>query len=132
MRRYFRSYHSIIFKLLENNKTAYKSRTLRLMLAATQLEVMSARFFDVSSTYNGVYSLSSSDAEIIDPIRISKEFKASLTTLAQQSNNEEFKNNLLSAKYKWEFVEDGVVSYSDQSAMFIVYATKNKISKVLL
>ncbi len=131
-RRDFRSYHSKIFKLLDSKKSVYETSKAQLLLAATQLEAMSARFFDISSTYNGVFSLSSKEAAIINPIKISEEFKNSLTRLAQKSDDEAFKKRLMSAKYKWEFVEEGVVSYSDQSALFLVYATKNKINKALI
>ena len=60
----------------------------------------------------------------------SKQFKARLEQLAQSSDRAESKR-ILSAKEKWEFVEESVVNYGDQSAFFLVYATKNKIAKVL-
>ncbi len=101
------------------------------MFASAQLEAISARFFDVSSCYNGTVCLSSADAASIPPKDISIQLKKRLNNIATNINNQALKKSILSAKFKWEFVEDGVVNYSDKSAHFVVYATKNKISKLL-
>lgn len=131
IRRDFRSYLSNIYQLSLANVKKTASSTEQYQFALVQLESMIARFFDISSTYNGTVSLSSADLKALDPTVISTEFKALLDSLAKVSAGSATARELNSAKYKWEFIEDSVVNYTDQSAYFLVYATKNKIKKVL-
>ena len=83
----------------------------------------------MSSSCNVTISLSTQDARKLEPKSASKQYKARLEVLANASNGAHSKH-IQSAKSKWEFVEDSVVNYSDQSGYCLVYATKNKISKV--
>jgi len=104
---------------------------LSVLLAAAQAETLIARFFDVTTSYNGTISLSPIDAEKVDPKTISQQFDASLTQLIKNTQDTSLKKQIESALYKWKFIEESVVNYSDASAHFLVYATKNKIHQVL-
>lgn len=129
VRRDARSYLSDLYALIGSDPSMQESANQGL-LAQVEIQAITARFFDVSSSYNGTISLSPQDASKLEPKMASKQFKARLDVLAKSSNGAHGKS-IQSAKSKWEFVEDSVVNYSDQSAYFLVYATKNKISKVL-
>ena len=129
VRRDARSYLSDLYAYISADSALQESANQGL-LAQVEIQAITARFFDVSSSYNGTISLSPQDASKLEPKSASKQFKARLDVLANASNGAHSKH-IQSAKSKWEFVEDSVVNYSDQSAYFLVYATKNKISKVL-
>ncbi len=131
VRQDFRSYLSDVYKLVEDQKSNYKSVAQKKLLSLVQIEALSARFFDISSTYDGTESLFSTDIAKLNPQTVSADFKATLTELAQLSENTAMKSKLSSAKSKWQFVENSVVNYRGQSAYFVVYATKNKIQKAL-
>ncbi|MGR6872620.1 hypothetical protein ACU6U9_10010 [Pseudomonas sp. HK3] len=128
-RRDARSYLSDLYALITTDPVLQESSNQSL-LAQVEVQAITARFFDVSSTYNGTNSLAPYDADKLKPKVASEQFKARLDRLAQSLGQASAKR-VLSAKAKWEFVENSVVNYSDQSAYFLVYATKNKISKVL-
>lgn len=130
VRRNFRGYLSKVYQLSLAKADGEKAPEARYGFTLVQLEAVIARFFDISSTYNGTFSLSNSDLEMLDPKVISKEFKQALDDLANLGVGVGAKD-IRSAKFKWEFIEESVVNYSDESAYFLVYATKNKISKVL-
>ena len=131
VRQDFRSYLSDIYQLVENQKASYTSKNDQKLLTSVQIEALAARFFDISSTYDGTDSLFSSDMKKLNPPAISADVKARLVSLANSSSDAGMKNKLSSAKSKWEFVENSVVNYQGQSAYFVVYATKNKIYQVL-
>lgn len=126
--RDFRAYLSDLYGMLAQQD--YQTPDQKVAWVATQVHAVTARFFDISSSYNGTVSLATSDAEKINPKQISVELKATLDSLSSQANAE-IKKRLLSAKSKWEFVENGVINYSGQSAYFLVYATNNKIQLLL-
>ena len=131
IRRDFRGYLSTLYQLSLAEIKQNNSGAGQQQFALVQMESIIARFFDISSVYNGTYSLNASDAEKINPKVISQEFKQSMDQLMSRSTDETKIRQLTSAKYKWEFIEESVINNSDQSAFFLVYATKNKIKKVL-
>jgi hypothetical protein len=128
-RRDARSYLSDLYALIANDAVLQQNADQGL-LAQVEVQAITARFFDVASTYNGTNSLAPYDADKLKPKDVSKLFKARLDRLSQSSDRPSSKR-ILSAKDKWIFVENSVVNYSDQSAYFLVYATKNKIAKML-
>ncbi len=127
----FRSYLSRVYQLVEKNQSSYSSKNKQLLLAVVKLESMVARFFDLSSSVNGSFSLTLSDANQLDPKKISAQFKQILDQLTQESQYPSNKQ-LLRAKQKWLFIEQGVINFSQKSPNFIVYATKQSIRKTLL
>jgi len=131
LRRDFRQYQSNAYQLVSEQMADYKQAPLSVLLAAAQAETLIARFFDVTTSYNGTISLSPIDAEKVDPKTISQQFDASLTQLIKNTQDNGLKKQIESALYKWKFIEESVVNYSDASAHFLVYATKNKIHQVL-
>lgn len=130
VRRDARSYLSDLYSYIMNEPSIQESMD-QALVAQVEIQAITARFFDVSSSYNGTVSLSPQDAAKLEPKAASKRFKARLDNLVASSPRTPHSKNITSAKSKWEFVEDSVVNYSDQSAYFLVYATKNKIAKVL-
>jgi hypothetical protein len=131
VRQDFRGYLSDIYKMVEDQKSNYQSVAQKKLLSLVQIEALSARFFDISSTYDGVESLFTKDKAKLNPQAISADFKATLTELVQLSEDTAMQKKLSSAKQKWSFVENSVVNYQGQTAYFVVYATKNKIKKAL-
>jgi hypothetical protein len=131
VRRDFRTYLSVMYQRSLAEIKPDSPALEQYQFALVQMESVIARFFDISSVYNGTYSLSNSDLSMLDPKTVSEEFKQSIDTLMKLSGKGQTSRDLKSAKYKWEFIEESVVNYSDQSAFFLVYATKNKIQKVL-
>ena len=139
VRRDFRDYLFEVYKMVEKNKSAYVTQKTQLLLARVQVEVIAARFFDISSTYDGPGSMFSGDSVNL-PSKdlakmnikiISQNFKTSLFKLANASEDESVKHSLIAAISAWEFVEEEVVNYRDKSAYLVVYAIKNKIHKAL-
>jgi len=131
VRQDFRAYLSDVYQLVDKQKTNYSSAKDQKLLTSVQVEALAARFFDISSTYDGTESLFTSDMKKLNPQIISADVKGRLVSLAN-SSEAAMKNSLSSAKSKWEFVENSVVNYKGQSAYFVVYATKNKIHQVLV
>ena len=123
-----RSYHSDIYKLMEKNKDNYTSYDQKLKLAKTQIEAVSARFYDIASTYDGAESLSNADFDKLNSKLVSQEVKGTLDNLTNEAPDSVSQGNLKSIKFKWEFVEESVTDHQNQSAYFLVYATKNNIN----
>ena len=122
-----RSYHSDIYKLMVQNKAHYSSYDQQLKLARTQIEAVSARFYDIASTYDGTESLSNADFNKLNSKLVSQEVKDKLARLTSEAPDKASKGKLKSIKFKWEFVEESVTDHQNQSAYFLVYATKNNI-----
>ena len=131
LRRDFRHYQSNAYQLITDQMASYQKAPLNVLLASAQVETMIGRFFDVTTSYNGTISLSPIDAEKVDPKIISVQFDKAMEHLKATSKDAALKKQIQSALYKWQFIEESVVNYSDASAHFLVYATKNQISKVL-
>lgn len=129
-RRDARAYVSDLYAYITSNPDIQEGEN-QALLAQVEVQAITARFFDVSSSYNGTISLSPQDVAKLEPKAASKLFKARLDDLAQSPQGAQSAKKIASAKGKWEFVEDSVVNYSDESAFFLVYATKKKIAKVL-
>jgi len=129
IRRDARAYLTDLYDLIAQDSVLQKTAS-QALLAQVEVQAITARFFDVASTYNGTNSLAPSDADRLQPKVVSASFKTRLDRLAQSSDRTNAKR-IMSAKDKWIFVENSVVNYSDQSAYFLVYATKNKIAKEL-
>ncbi len=127
----FRRYLSDSYRLLNRNKEDYSSFEQSMLLSSVQVEAVSARFFDVSSSFLGTYHLKQEDIDRLNPKLISDDFKKRMDRLATETDDELFKKDLLSTKYKWQFIEESVVGYSQNRAYFLVYATKKVISNVL-
>jgi hypothetical protein len=131
LRRDFRTYQSNLFQFISEQSAQYQTDVSKVFLAAAQVETLIGRFFDISTSYNGTISLSPIDAEKVDTKAVSAQFTQLMTEMIESDRTPQVKKQIKSALYKWQFVEDSVVNYSDASAHFLVYATKNKISKVL-
>jgi len=131
LRRDFRSYQSNAYQLVNQQLDQYQTAPLNVYLAAAQAETMIGRFFDITTSYNGTISLSPIDAEKVDSKAISVQFDQIMSKMVASHVDPQMKKQVRSALYKWQFIEESVVNYSDASAHFLVYATKNKISKVL-
>ncbi|MFT7109830.1 MAG: hypothetical protein ACI843_001495 [Psychrobacter glaciei] len=131
VRRDLRDYQTDLYELAVNKKSANPSEQEKYHFALLQLECIVARFYDIASNIVGKLSLSNTESKILNPVTVSNEFKATLQSIIDRSNNPGLVKSIISAQYKWEFIEGSVVTYSDQSAHFLVYATKKKIKEVL-
>jgi len=131
VRQDFRGYLSDVYELVDNQKNNYTSEAHKKLLTVVQLEALSARFFDVSSSYNVKVAIFASVQNKLDPKTTNRAFKQNLDTLASMSDSAAKKRQLASVKSKWEFVENSVVNNEGHGAYFVVYATKNKIQQAL-
>ena len=113
---------------MTQNKAHYSNYNQQLKLAKTQIEAVSARFYDIASTYDGAESLSNADFNKLNSKLVSQEVKDNLTWLTSEAPDSASQGKLKSIKFKWEFVEESVTNHQNQSAYFLVYATKNNIS----
>jgi len=128
-RRDFRTYLSDLFAYANGLQSRFETTSLKSQWASAQVDTMVARFFDISTSYNGTISLSPLDAEKVNLKVIAAEFQNNMDYLGKLQP--ERKKSLDSALFKWRFVEESVVNYSDASAHFLVYATTNKIRQAL-
>lgn len=131
IRRDFRRYQTELYDLVNQNIAQYQKPPLMKMLALTQVETMIARFFDISTSPTGTSTLSPVDEKTVNLPTIGKEFNQIMDNMVKAPFYQSHAKKLSSAHYKWKFIEKSVVNYSNESAHFLVYATKNKINKAL-
>ena len=131
IRRDFRKYQADLYEIVNQNIAQYQQPPLMNMLALTQVETIIARFFDVSTALTGNLSLSLIDREKVDSPIIGAQFNQIITDMIKTPFYHQHAKNLSSAHFKWKFIEKTVVNFSNESAHFLVYATKNNIHKAL-
>lgn len=131
IRRDFRRYQTELYDLVNQNIQQYQQPPLMKALALTQVETMIARFFDISTSPTGTSTLSPVDEKTVNLPTIGKEFNQVMNNMIKAPFYQSYAKKLSSAHYKWKFIEKSVVNYSNESAHFLVYATKNKINKAL-
>jgi len=130
VRNQFRSYLSHAFSKLNQSMGAEVALTNELSFMSLNIEVLSARFFDVSSALYGTMSIANND-NVIDPTAIAKQINLKLSRVATMNLPEAVKKDLRQVKTKWQFIEDTVVNYKDEAAYLLVYFNKSKIHKLL-
>ncbi len=126
----FRSYLNKLYKKIVGSINSESNLPQQLALMELSVEVISARFFDISSSLYGVQSLTSEDLQI-DPVKISKQFKEKLIKFQKIMTAKAIKRDLSSVQGKWAFIEDTVINYKEQSAYLLVYYNKRKINTLL-
>lgn len=127
-RNQFRSLLSDVYRLIKDDKQNGKTLQEQLEIAALRIEIMSARFFDVSSALYGTLSISNTD-QVIDPAQLAKQFKFSLGRLEKLAPH--MAKDIRSVNSKWNFIEDSVINYKDRAAFLSVYYNKSKIVNLL-
>ncbi len=130
MRLQFRNYLEKIYHLVGQGIISDSNLSGHMARIALDIEVMSARFFDVSSATMGAFSVSSS-AKGNDPEVMAKNMKQRLVKLQSVVNAPKIKKNLRTIANKWRFIENSVVNYNQESAFMLVYYNKNKIGKLI-
>ncbi len=128
----FRSYLSSVYEQLIQQTTGEMADADRLTNMAVQVEVMSARFFDVASALQGTLSIRSEDIGI-DPKKMARTVNENLELL--QGNQQISKNvqrDLRSINTKWKFIEETLTNYNGEAAVFLVYFNKKQITKLLV
>ncbi len=126
----FRAYLNDLYKKIVNSVNSESNLPQQLALLELSMEVMSARFFDISSSLYGVQSLTSNDLAI-DPVKIAKRFNEKLDKFKKRVTNKAIQRNLSSVQDKWNFIEDTVINYKEESAYLLVYFNKRKINALL-
>ena len=130
-RRAFRAHQTEAYGLVEEQISTYNTAPLNALLRSTQVETMTGRFFDISTGHKGTLALTPNDVDKVDLHIMSAQLKEALNKLAGATHDDALKRKLKSALLKWEFIEKSVVDYSGLGAHYVVYATKNHITKVL-
>jgi len=131
IRREFRRYQTELYDVVNSNSEQYQKPPMIKMLALAQVETIIARFFDISTSFTGTSTLSPIDEKKVDLPVIGKQFNQYMDNMIKAPFYQQQAKKLASAQYKWKFIEKSVVNYSNESAHFLVYATKNKIHKAL-
>ena len=130
-RRAYRAHQTAAYGIVGEQISSYQNAPLNALLLSAQVETMTGRFFDISTGHKGTLALTPNDVEKVDLHSMSAHLKQSLQDLSNGTGEEALKRKLKSALLKWEFVEKSVVDYSGLGAHYVVYATKNHITKVL-
>lgn len=130
VRNQYRAYLSKAFTeySLINNVEQSDSKSLEIM--ALNIEVMSARFFDVSSALYGTMSILNTD-NAIDPVNMAKNLNQRFEQLQLSKVSAKVKRDLRLVHTKWRFIEDSVINYKDEAAYLLVYYNKSQINKLL-
>lgn len=130
LRNDIRSFHSEIYEALLESEIAPSNQNA-LKLAACKIEVLAARYNDITSSIDGIGDLSTRDLNAINPSKISGEIKKALTKVSKTHKNINTKKLLDKTLFKWTFLEKNITSYSQQDASFMIYSTKNSINRSL-
>ncbi len=130
LRLQFRNYLEKMHQLVGQSIISESNLSGHMARIALDVEVMAARFFDVSSATMGAFSVSSS-AKGNDPEVMAKNMKLRLTKLQAVVIDVKIKKNLRAIANKWQFIESSVINYNQESAFMLVYYNKNKIGKLI-
>ncbi len=130
MRIQYRNYLDKIYLKVGETIVSESNLAQQMALVALDVEVMAARFFDVSNATMGVFSLSSK-IFAIDPQAMAENMKQRLAKLQDQVTDKAIKKNLRLVSSKWQFIEGGVINYKQEAAFLLVYYNKKKISKLI-
>lgn len=130
VRNEFRSYLNKAYSKLTETLGVEMDFNKELFHMSLSVEVMSARFFDISSALYGTMSIANKDG-VIDPVKMAKHLNERLAQASKRDIPESIKRELRQVQTKWEFIEDSVVNYRDEAAYLLVYFNKSKISKML-
>ncbi len=126
----FRNYLEKIYPLAGQGIISDSNIGEHMDRIALDVELIAAKFFDVSSSTLGEFTLTS-NVKKSDPEIISKNMKQRLIKLQATVLDEKIKKNLRSIDNKWRFIENSVVNYNQESAFMLVYYNKNKIGKLI-
>ena len=130
VRNEFRAYLTKAYSKLTNTLGSEMDFNSELFHMGLSVEVMSARFFDISSALYGTMSIANKDGAI-DPVQMAKNLNERLERAKQLNIPEAIKRDLRQVQTKWRFIEDSVVNYKDEAAYLLVYFNKSKITKLL-
>lgn len=130
IRGQFRQYLNNLYVSISKNINSETNFEEQLLLITLDVEIMSARFFDISSSVSGAMNMSSSD-RLIDPPKMAKELNEKLLKLQNISATKAIGKNLRLVSRKWNFIEDSVINYKEQSAYLLVYYNKKQIHKLI-
>jgi hypothetical protein len=126
LRVQFRSYIEKIYQVVSQSIISDSNINGHMGRIALDVEVMSVRFFDVSSSTMGAMVSSSTDPETM-----ANSMKMRLTKLQGIVTDPKITKNLRSIANKWRFIESSVIHYNQESAFMLVYYNKNKIGKLI-
>ncbi len=125
----FREYLSLVYKKISEVSYSESNLSEQLALMVLNVEVMSARFFDLSTTLFGDVSIYTTDS--VDPVKMASEFNKQLKKFQKMQLSKAVKKSLGSAGRKWNFIQDSVINYKGEAAYFLVYYNKHQINKLL-
>ncbi|EAT12830.1 hypothetical protein RED65_12194 [Oceanobacter sp. RED65] len=126
----FRDYLTLLYTKVHQQVSSESQLHNELYLMAIDVEMMTARFFDISSSEYGVMGLSASQ-RAIDPLRMANAFNRQLRKLEKMGIPRNLKRQLERVETKWRFIEDSVVNYKDEAAFLTVFFNKKQIGKIL-
>jgi len=126
----FRNYMEKVYLQVSRSIGSPRDLDEQMSLIVLDVEVMSARFFDVSSATLGMFTLPSK-VLTIDPPLLAQKMKQRLARLQANVVNAKIDKNLKLVLSKWRFIEGGVIDYQQESAYMLVYYNKNRIGSLI-
>lgn len=126
----YRNYLNVLYKKVIESTSNELHLDQHLALMAFNMEMITARFFDISSSLYGGQSLTSEDMRM-DPSKVSKQIKHNFQLLKKQATDKKLKRLISSIENKWNFIERTVVNYEEESAYLLVYYNKRKIHQLI-
>ncbi len=126
----YRHYLNTLYKKVIESSESELHLEQGLALMAFNMEMITARFFDISSSLYGGQSLTSEDMKM-DPAKISKQIKESFKQLKRLASKNKLKKQISSIENKWNFIERTVINYEEESAYLLVYYNKRKIHQLI-
>ncbi len=125
-----RQYLDQLYKKLTQTIVSETNLNEQLALISLDVEMMSARFFDVANSTMGGGSEYRGDM-VIDPVFMAKNMKVRLQKLQSSVQIESIKKNLRAVTSKWRFIEGSVINHNKKYPYMLVYYNKNKINNLI-
>ncbi len=129
LRLQYRKYLELVYKKTNEIIRSEANVAEQLFYLSLSVEIMAARFFDVASAPTGAMTLGS--GLLIDPVKMAGVFNERVQALLKMPIDKSVKGNLKAIKRKWQFIEETVTVFKQETAYLLVYYNKDKISKLL-
>ena len=125
-----RKYIDLLYLNISQANVNGVSLSEQLLLVNLDVEMLSARFFDVANASMGAFSISGGDMAI-DPVFMAKNIRSHLQIVKNQVQDELIENNLKTVLGKWHYIEGNVINYNQGAAYMLVYYNKNRIMNLI-
>ena len=127
----FRNYLALLYTKTRNISHDSMSVPEKIAILNYNIEVLSARYFDVVSSISTNTARAFLEDETFSEKRVAKEIDKTIASLYSHAGDKALNKNMRDIEVKWKFIENSVVDHSNKSAVLTVYYNINKISSLL-